>query len=64
MGHISDQEMIRVFNDGIGMILIVDPDGVNDIMSELIHLGENVFVCGTIAQRFIQVKNEETGRYN
>ena len=64
MGHISDQEMIRVFNDGLGMILIVDPDGVNDIISELQHLGEKVFVCGTIAQRFVQVKNEETGRYN
>ena len=64
MGHISDQEMIRVFNDGLGMILIVDPEGVQDVISELQHLGENVIVCGTIAERFKQVKNEETGRYN
>ena len=64
MGRISDQEMRKVFNDGIGMVLIVDPNGINDIIAELEHLGESVFVCGKIEQRFIQVKNEETGRYN
>jgi len=63
-GEISDQEMVRVFNDGIGMILVVDPDKVADIVSRLEKLGEEVVVCGTVLARLKQTRNEATGRYN
>ena len=63
-GEISDQEMVRVFNDGIGMILVVDPDKVADIVNRLEKLGEEVVVCGTVLARLKQTRNEATGRYN
>lgn len=63
-GEISDQEMVRVFNDGIGMILVVDPEKVADIVNRLEKLGEDVIVCGTVMTRLKQTRNEDTGRYN
>ena len=63
-GEISDQEMVRVFNDGIGMIMVVDPDKVADIVERLEKLGEGVVVCGTVLTRLKQTRNEATGRYN
>jgi|TARA_B110001454_G_scaffold171641_1_gene162515 phosphoribosylformylglycinamidine cyclo-ligase len=61
-GEISDQEMVRVFNDGIGMILVVDPNKVADIVERLQKLGEDVVVCGTVMKRLKQTRNETTGR--
>jgi len=63
-GEISDQEMQRVFNDGIGMILVVKPDNVGNIVKYLEKLGEDVVICGSIRTRLKQTKNEATGRYN
>ena len=63
-GKISDGEMKRVFNDGIGMMLVVDPDEVIGIVEYLEKLGEGVVVCGTISTRFTQTVNTETGRVN
>jgi phosphoribosylformylglycinamidine cyclo-ligase len=63
-GEISDQEMVRVFNDGIGMILVVDPEKVADIVNRLEKLGEDVVVCGTVMTRLKQTQNKATGRYN
>jgi|GEM_PF-1066079 phosphoribosylformylglycinamidine cyclo-ligase len=61
-GEISDEEMVRVFNDGIGMIMVVDPEKVADIVNRLEKLGEDVIVCGTIMKRLKQTRNETTGR--
>jgi len=63
-GKISDQEMRRVFNDGIGMMLVVDPNEVVGIVEYLEKLGEGVVVCGTISTRFTRTVNPETGRVN
>jgi phosphoribosylformylglycinamidine cyclo-ligase len=63
-GKISDGEMRRVFNDGIGMMLVVDPVKTVAIVERLEKLGEDVVVCGTVSVRFKQTVNTETGRVN
>ena len=63
-GKISDGEMRRVFNDGIGMMMVVDPDGVVGVVEYLEKLGEGVVVCGSISTRFKQTRNPVTGRVN
>lgn len=35
VGQIDDEEMSRVFNLGVGMILVVDPDGVDAVSSAI-----------------------------
>jgi len=47
-GGISDAEMYRVFNMGVGMLVIVPPDQVNRVLS---NTGLNVSVVGKITER-------------
>jgi phosphoribosylformylglycinamidine cyclo-ligase len=46
-GHISIEEMFRVFNMGIGMIAIVSKDDVNDFQSSV---QEETFVIGELVE--------------
>jgi phosphoribosylformylglycinamidine cyclo-ligase len=50
-GNISDEEMRRVFNDGIGMVLIVERDDASKVISLLEALGEEVYEVGSIVDR-------------
>lgn len=50
-GEISDEEMKRVFNDGIGMILVVDKNSVVKIVEQLTELGESPIICGRVEKR-------------
>ena len=63
-GKISDGEMRRIFNDGIGMMMVVDPNEVVGVVEYLEKLGEDVVVCGSISTRFKQTRNPVTGRVN
>ncbi|MBV9852229.1 MAG: phosphoribosylformylglycinamidine cyclo-ligase [Armatimonadetes bacterium] len=45
-GGISDAEMFRVFNMGVGLVLIVAPDAADDIMAQLTTAGETAFRLG------------------
>ena len=47
-GNIETQEMYRVFNMGIGYVLIVRPAFAESIESHLKHLGESPLVLGEI----------------
>jgi len=47
-GRISEDEMYRTFNNGIGMVLIVRSKDVEDIMARLRSLKEKAFVIGEI----------------
>jgi phosphoribosylformylglycinamidine cyclo-ligase len=49
-GDIPEEEMLRTFNNGIGMILVVRPKEVDDILSRLNNLGEKAFVIGEIGK--------------
>ncbi len=47
-GNIEDQEMFRVFNMGIGLVLVVSKDELKRVSSQLSSLGETVCLIGEI----------------
>ena len=49
-GNISDDEMLRTFNNGIGMILIVKAKENEEVLERLNSLGEKAFVIGEIVK--------------
>jgi len=50
-GKLSKGEMMRTFNNGIGMILVV-PDKITEPVQEFLSaMGEKAYVIGTIAER-------------
>ena len=49
-GEISEEEMLRTFNNGVGMILIVRPKEVEDILDRLHSLGEKAFIIGEVGK--------------
>jgi phosphoribosylformylglycinamidine cyclo-ligase len=51
MGNIDDEEMFRVFNMGIGMMVIAPEKETPEIMERLEKLGEKAFSIGFIEQR-------------
>ncbi len=50
-GNVADDEMYRVFNCGIGMILVVDPGDAERAQQTLVELGEVVHRIGTVVPR-------------
>jgi len=49
-GGISEAEMRRTFNCGIGFILLAAPDKAGEVLAALLDAGETAFVCGDLAQ--------------
>ena len=47
-GPIKEAEMLRTFNCGIGMVLIVPPGEAQGISKKLTYEGEKVFQIGEI----------------
>ena len=47
-GAVSSEEMFRVFNMGVGMVLLVAPDGLGDVLARLRERGQRSFVVGTV----------------
>jgi phosphoribosylformylglycinamidine cyclo-ligase len=47
-GGISDHELRRTFNCGVGFMLIVSPDQAPPVLAALIEAGEEAFVCGQL----------------
>ncbi len=52
-GHISDDEMARTFNCGIGMVLIVSPSDADKTVAFLTEQGETVYRIGEIRPRAV-----------
>jgi phosphoribosylformylglycinamidine cyclo-ligase len=50
MGNISEEEMLRTFNNGIGMILIVRSKEVDDIIARVRSFGEKAFIIGEVGR--------------
>ena len=48
VGGISDHEMRRTFNCGIGFILVVAPENAEEVLAGLLEAGEVAFVCGQL----------------
>ncbi|OGQ11613.1 MAG: phosphoribosylformylglycinamidine cyclo-ligase [Deltaproteobacteria bacterium RBG_19FT_COMBO_46_12] len=49
-GRLSEEEMFRTFNNGIGMVLIVRPKEVEDLLARLHSLGEKAFIIGEVGK--------------
>ncbi len=49
-GKISDSEMRRVFNCGIGFVIAVASNEAPDLVSALAEAGERAFVCGWVEE--------------
>ena len=50
-GKIARKEMMRTFNNGIGLIAVVPEKAVDDIMERLSAMNERAFVIGEIIER-------------
>ncbi len=50
-GQISDREMMRTFNNGLGMIAVVPESAVEDAMELLTAMGETPYLVGEIVER-------------
>ncbi len=50
-GELTESEMLRVFNCGIGMIVIAPHDQADDIVQRLEGLGERAYVIGVIERK-------------
>ena len=46
IGSISDEEMFRTFNMGIGFAVVVAPEGVDQVRSSLSRTGLRIHVLG------------------
>ncbi len=50
-GNVSEKEMMRTFNNGIGMITVVPEEAVQDVLGRLSAMNEKAFVIGEIVER-------------
>jgi len=48
-GGVSEHEMRRTFNCGLGLVLVVAPEDVAEVLMGLISAGEDAFVVGELA---------------
>ncbi|MCK4535772.1 MAG: phosphoribosylformylglycinamidine cyclo-ligase, partial [Desulfuromonadales bacterium] len=48
-GNLEEHEMFRTFNYGIGMVLVVHDDSLDDILTRLHGLNEEAYLIGEIA---------------
>lgn len=47
-GEVDTEEMFRVFNMGVGMVLVIEPASAGDILRQLRQAGEKPFPMGTV----------------
>ena len=48
LGHVDDDEMARVFNLGLGMVMVVAPDSTGDAVAALVGAGVDAAVVGRV----------------
>ncbi len=51
MGNIDEMEMLRVFNMGIGMMIVVSEKDLKEVLGRLEELGEQAYTIGVIDRR-------------
>jgi phosphoribosylformylglycinamidine cyclo-ligase len=51
LGDIDDQEMFRVFNCGIGLVLIVPTEQADAVCENVRSQGDEAWIIGTIEKR-------------
>ena len=51
IGHVEEKEMFRVFNMGIGMMMIVSEKDSQEILNRLSMLGEKAYLIGVVEKK-------------
>lgn len=51
LGHVDDAEMLRTFNNGIGMVLIIPDEEAHDILSALQNMNLKSYLIGDIVKQ-------------
>jgi phosphoribosylformylglycinamidine cyclo-ligase len=49
-GNISEQERFRVFNMGIGMVLVIEPRNLSRVEAALLEMGETFYLIGQVTE--------------
>ena len=60
-GKISEKEMLRTFNNGIGMVLIVGKEIEQDVLDRLNAIGESSYQLGKVTKR-VSAEERRRGR--
>ena len=50
-GKVEDGEMMRVFNNGVGMVAVVPENAVQDVLARLGAMKEKAWAIGEIVER-------------
>lgn len=50
-GQIPDQEMMRIFNNGLGMVIVVNEEEAGDVLLRLEGIGETAYHIGLVESR-------------
>lgn len=50
-GKIPFGDMMRTFNNGIGLVMVVDPEESGDVLGRLNAMGEKAYLIGTVEPR-------------
>jgi len=50
-GNVSDEEMMRTFNNGLGLVVVVKEEDTGEIVSRLKAMGEAAWHIGSVAPR-------------
>ena len=50
-GKLEDQDMFRIFNCGIGMVLIISPEIASDVQDQIKHNGYKSYVIGKVENK-------------
>ncbi len=56
-GKVEKREMLRTFNCGIGMILIIDPENMQGVKNHFQKLGEKIEIIGKLNEKYNQSFN-------
>ncbi len=50
-GRVEDDEMMRVFNNGIGLVAVVPDSAAQEVLERLVAMGDKAWVIGEIVER-------------
>ena len=50
-GSLTEREMVRTFNNGLGLILVINEEEADDVVRRVEALGDSAYLIGEIKER-------------